>query len=233
MENNEAIMGCLGETPLRDVFVALSKSIRDISMSIRTASTDAVGTSNVFGDTQLVADLMAESIIRGRLKECRYVGVVSSEEDPVETVVSEAPEALFSVAFDPLDGSSIIGSNFAVGSIFGIWKHRGFLGQSGRGMVGAAYAVYGPRTIMVCASQTSTGAMTVDEYVLYDHSTWKIHKRGIRLEERKKLFAPANLRASKENREYALLMQAWMEQQYTLRYTGGMVPDIHNIITKV
>jgi fructose-1,6-bisphosphatase len=27
----------------------------------------------------------------------------------------------FSVGFDPLDGSSIIDSNFSVGSIFGIW----------------------------------------------------------------------------------------------------------------
>ena len=27
------------------------------------------------------------------------------------------------VTFDPLDGSSIIGTNFSVGSIFGIWPN--------------------------------------------------------------------------------------------------------------
>lgn len=233
----EGILSCLvGEkdSTLRQVFISISTSISEISRAIRTTSTDAVGSSNTFGDTQLVADLMAESVIRARLEQCEYVGVISSEEHPEETVVSDAPEAVFSVAFDPLDGSSIIGSNFSVGSIFGVWKHRGFLGQSGRDMVGAAYAVYGPRTVMVCAYQIGGEDTCVDEYTLFDDSQgWKLTKKNIRLEERKKLFAPANLRASKDNEEYASLMRQWMEQQYTLRYTGGMVPDIHNIITKV
>lgn len=230
------ILSCLGtESHLRSVFVALSQSISEISRRIRTTSTERVGSSNAFGDRQLVADLMAESIIRGRLQECPYVGVVSSEENPEETVVSNDPEAVFSVAFDPLDGSSIIESNFSVGSIFGIWNHRGFLGQTGRDMVGAAYAVYGPRTVMVCAYQTPVGDLRVDEYTLFNSASddWRLTKAGIRLEERKKLFAPANVRATKDNEEYAKMMRIWMEEQYTLRYTGGMVPDIHNIITKV
>jgi len=234
----EGFISCLSgkveESSLRAVFVSLSQSISDIALAIRTTSTDTVGSSNSFGDTQLVADLMAESVIRRQLQQCQYVGVISSEENPEETVLSNAPEAVYSVAFDPLDGSSIIGSNFAVGSIFGIWKHRGFVGQNGRTMVGAAYAVYGPRTVMVCGYETSKGVTRVDEYTLFgDSNEWKLTKENIRLEERKKLFAPANLRASKENREYTLLMNRWMEEQYTLRYTGGMVPDIHNIITKV
>ena len=233
--DKEGFLSCIGEeSPLRAVFISLSESVREIAQTIRTTSTDTVGSSNMFGDKQLVADLMAESVIRSQLQQCRHVSVISSEENPEETILSHDPEAVFSVAFDPLDGSSIIGSNFAVGSIFGIWKHRGFVGQSGHGMVCAAYAVYGPRTIMVCAYQTSTGEMRVDEYTLFDHSNeWKLTKGSITLEERKKLFAPANLRASKENTEYASLMQTWMNEQYTLRYTGGMVPDIHNIITKV
>lgn len=233
--DDDGFLSCVGEeSPLREVFVALSKSVSEIAQAIRTTSTDTVGSSNKFGDKQLVADLMAESIIHSQLQQCRHVSVISSEENPEETVLSNDPKAVFSVAFDPLDGSSIIGSNFAVGSIFGIWKHRGFIGQSGQTMVGAAYAVYGPRTIMVCAFQTPIGEMRVDEYTLFDHSNeWNITKKNIRLEERKKLFAPANLRASKENKEYASLVQTWMEEQYTLRYTGGMVPDIHNIITKV
>ena len=40
----------------------------------------------------------------------------------------------FSVAFDPLDGSSIVDTNFSVGTIFGIWpgdKLKGITGASG------------------------------------------------------------------------------------------------------
>jgi fructose-1,6-bisphosphatase len=30
----------------------------------------------------------------------------------------------FSVVFDPLDGSSIVNTNFTVGTIFGVWLRR-------------------------------------------------------------------------------------------------------------
>lgn len=55
------------------------------------------------------------------------------------------------VAFDPLDGSSIVGANFAVGSIFGIWPGDELIGRQGSEQAAAAYAVYGPRTILVIA----------------------------------------------------------------------------------
>lgn len=55
------------------------------------------------------------------------------------------------MAFDPLDGSSIVGANFAVGSIFGIWPGDDLVGKKGSDQVAAVYAVYGPRTVMVVA----------------------------------------------------------------------------------
>ena len=57
------------------------------------------------------------------------------------------------VAFDPLDGSSIVGANFAVGSIFGVWPGGHLVGRKGSDQVAAMYAVYGPRTILVVAWQ--------------------------------------------------------------------------------
>ena len=60
------------------------------------------------------------------------------------------------VAFDPLDGSSIVGANFAVGAIFGIWPGRRLLGVTSRQQAAAAYAVYGPRTTLVLASPGNT-----------------------------------------------------------------------------
>ena len=48
------------------------------------------------------------------------VHTASSEETPEEVDLKGEGEG-FSVGFDPLDGSSIIDTNFSVGSIFGIW----------------------------------------------------------------------------------------------------------------
>ena len=57
----------------------------------------------------------------------------------------------YSVAFDPLDGSSIIDTNFAVGTIFGVWPGSRLVGVSGRDLSAAGMAVYGPRTTMTVA----------------------------------------------------------------------------------
>lgn len=47
-----------------------------------------------------------------------------------------------------------------------------------------------------------------------------------------RLFAPGNLRATFDNPEYEKLIDYYVDQQYTLRYTGGMVPDVFQIIVK-
>ena len=59
-------------------------------------------------------------------------------------------------------------------------------------------------------------------------SRWELRRDHIRIGD-KKVFAPANLRAAAENQEYAKLVQHWLQSRYTLRYTGGMVPDVHHI----
>ena len=41
----------------------------------------------------------------------------------------------FSVAFDPLDGSSIVDTNFTVGTIFGVWPGDKLTGVTGRDQV--------------------------------------------------------------------------------------------------
>lgn len=59
----------------------------------------------------------------------------------------------YSVAFDPLDGSSIIDTNFAVGTIFGVWPGSKLVGITGRELVAAGMAVYGPRTTMTVSGE--------------------------------------------------------------------------------
>ncbi len=55
------------------------------------------------------------------------------------------------VAWDPLDGSSILAAGWAVGAIFGVWPGNQLLGRRGTEQAAAAYAVFGPRTLLVVA----------------------------------------------------------------------------------
>ena len=62
---------------------------------------------------------------------------------------------------------------------------------------------------------------------------WVLTKDEMTIPRNKKIFAPANLRASVENSAYHKLIIGWMTDQYTLRYSGGLVPDVYHIFAKV
>ena len=61
---------------------------------------------------------------------------------------------------------------------------------------------------------------------------WLCSRDRIQIAEESKIFAPANMRAAQDVPEYAKLIDYWMSNRYTLRYTGGLVPDICQQFTK-
>ncbi|KAL4426692.1 hypothetical protein ABPG77_004748 [Micractinium sp. CCAP 211/92] len=224
---------------LTAVLQAIAAAAARVASTLRTASTSETGTSNLLGDKQLMADVAADSCVFEELRACGAVELASSEEQPVDT---ELGGSGYSVAFDPLDGSSIIGANWAVGSIFGVWPGRGFVGRRAREQVAAAYAVYGPKTVLVLARPATAGGaeptagqrqqLVVQEFVLQPSGAWQLSRADVHIPESKKVFAPANLRSQADNAAYRELVLHWMAERYTLRYSGGLVPDLHHIISK-
>lgn len=216
----------LAETPenLKKTILAFADSARKITAEIGTAETSEAGSQNTFGENQLKLDVLADQIIFGELEACPPVVVAASEEQSSEKVLHADGE--FSVAFDPLDGSSLVDSNLAVGTIFGIWKGKGFIDKTGRAIVAAGYAIYGPRTTLTL----SLGEKPA-EFTLQKDGEWKLSIAKMEIGEGK-MFAPGNLRACAENKNYLALLDFWAENGYQLRYSGGMVPDIHQILVK-
>ncbi|KAJ6718004.1 SEDOHEPTULOSE-17-BISPHOSPHATASE CHLOROPLASTIC [Salix purpurea] len=45
-----------------------------------------------------------------------------------------------------------------------------------------------------------------------------------------KLFSPGNLRATFDNVDYDKLINYYVKEKYTLTYTGGMVPDVNQVM---
>ena len=43
------------------------------------------------------------------------------------------------------------------------------------------------------------------------------------------MFSPGNLRATFDNPAYEKLISYYIGEKYTLRYTGGMVPDVFQV----
>jgi sedoheptulose-bisphosphatase len=242
---SELAASCI-ESRLSSVVLALASSCAKIAFMLRVAEgADTLGTRNKFGDEQLAADLRAHDILVNNLAATGNVATVSSEEIPVETTLSQcrAGPGSFSVAFDPVDGSSILSNNFAVGTIFGVWSGNKLVGQSGHSMVCAGCAVYGPRTTLYLAI---TGWPCAVELTLspdfpshapdstVPSTLWHVTRRVAQIVSggKLKLFSPANIRATQDNPGYAHLINWYMTNRYTLRYTGGMVPDVCQLLVK-
>eukprot|EP00741_Cyanophora_paradoxa_P002065 tig00000545_g2001.t1 len=221
---NEVIAGV--EKRLYTLLISVASACAEISAKLHGAGdVGAVGTSNKFGDAQLGIDVLADNVFFKHLKRSCVVSCASSEEKAEEHKLGGQG---YSVAFDPLDGSSVVDASWAVGTIFGIWPGDGLFGRLAGDQVAAGYAIYGSRTVLVL---TAEGLPGVAEFVMGPGGAWTLSRENMRVAEGK-VFAPANLRASAENPGYRTLIQRFLDERYTLRYTGAMVPDVHHILVK-
>lgn len=207
---------------LKELLVASVK----IADALRTNLVTVIGSSNTSGDKQLTVDVIADDLLWNLAKSSRHVYEAASEEKP--NIVRTHSDGQYVLCWDPLDGSSIVDNNWSVGTIVGIWdKSTGLIGASGRDQVMSLAVIYGPRT---------TAFVTLDdgvyEFTLDAANQWICSRERIQIKHDSKIFSPANMRAAQENKGYADLISYYMEKQYTLRYTGGLVPDVCQQLTK-
>ena len=221
----EFLVEATPDPKLRQLLASMSEAIRTIAFKVRTASCAGTACVNSFGDEQLAVDMLADKLLFEALRFSGVCKYACSEEVPEPVDVGGQG---FSVAFDPLDGSSIVDTNFSVGTIFGVWPGDKLKDIYGRDQAAAGMGIYGPRTVFLIALKDAPGC---HEFLLQDDGKWVHVKETTEIGEGK-LFAPGNLRATFDNPAYERLVSYYLGEKYTLRYTGGMVPDVLQIIVK-
>jgi len=219
------LMQATPDPKLRTLMRDMGDCIRTIAFKVRTASCSATACVNDFGDEQLAVDMLADKLLFETLGYSGVCEYACSEEEPTPQPMGGEG---YSVAFDPLDGSSIVDTNFTVGTIFGAWPGSNLTGVTGRDQAAAGMGIYGPRTVFCFALRDAPGC---HEFLLMDDGSW-MKVKDTREIGTGKLFAPGNLRATFDNPEYEKLVSYWVGEKYTLRYTGGMVPDVFQIVVK-
>ena len=183
---------------------------------------------SVFGDVQLGVDVLADELMWKLCKTEPLIKDGASEEEP--EVREMHADGKFCICWDPLDGSSIIDNNWACGTILGIWPaSTGILGATGRDQAASMVALYGPRTTVFVTLDDGVYEFT---YGANGQEGWLCSRERIEISADSKIFSPANLRVAQDSPQYAKLVDYWMENRYTLRYTGGLVPDICQQFTK-
>ncbi|MFH1533935.1 MAG: class 1 fructose-bisphosphatase [Nitrospirota bacterium] len=216
---------------LHSIFMTLKEAVASIAEAIKISDKGKAGTENIYGEEQLALDVLSDKILEELFKKNEYVGVVASEELPDEMDVGAAATAgsskgEYGACYDPLDGSSLVDVNLAVGTIVGIYKTDTFIGVKGDDQLASMIAVYGPSTTIILTVKKGVVKFQMD-----DKGEFVMNNRDIHVGEGK-MFAPGNLRASAVREDYLKLVNYWMKEQYTLRYSGGMVPDINQILLK-
>src|SRR5213075_152211 len=150
---------------LSNLLYDLCLAAKIISRQVRRAGlTDIlgeIGTTNVQGEVQQKLDVFAHDTVRHSVEHTGRVCIVASEEEeqpiPVQ-VRDDRRSGKYVLLYDPLDGSSNIGVNVSIGTIFSIHRRSatkkgpGSLAdclQPGRNQVAAGYILYGSSTMLV------------------------------------------------------------------------------------
>lgn len=152
------------------VVAACASAAKDVSEVIGRGALGgdlaAQGAQNSDGDVQKALDVLAHERFTHALRGAPVAEVASEEADGVMRLNAGAPLA---VAIDPLDGSSNIGVNMAVGTIFGIRPAVSRDGDPiasftdpGSVQIAAGFVTYGPATSLVVTLGHGTQIYTLD-----------------------------------------------------------------------
>lgn len=202
---------------MKEIFEAIKRSAIKIQDAITNEDTGKTETHNTSGDTQLKLDVLSDIIIEDEFKQLSSIKAIMSEEKDNEVQINTNGEYL--IAYDPLDGSSLVDVNLSVGSIFGIFKDS----FEGKNLVASCYVVYGPRVeIVIAYEDVKFYRLRHGEFVYID---------TLRLDEKGKINAPGGTQQNWLPHHKAMIDDIF-NSGYRLRYSGGMVPDLHQILLK-
>lgn len=191
---------------------------------------------NADGDGQKALDVIADDAFRDGLTGSAMRFYASEEQDDA---LELNPGGDLGLAIDPLDGSSNIGVNVSIGTIFALFPAREtaeatFL-RPARDLVGAGYVIYGPQ----CCLVVSLG-QGVQKYLL-DPDTGRFHlaEAAIRIGEKSWEFA---INAS-NYRHWRRPIRAYVDdcvagtegprtRDFNMRWIASLVAETHRILTR-
>ncbi|RVZ20992.1 class 1 fructose-bisphosphatase [Helicobacter pylori] len=171
---------------------------------------------NSSGDTPIKADLALDKFLEETFLSLENIKSVFSEEK--ETPVTKE-NGSYLIAYDPLDGSSVMEANFLVGTIIGVYE-KDYKAQN---LVASLYVVFGHKIELMVALDK------VYRYAFYQNKFHFIET--IVLENKGKIVASGG-----NQKDFSLglkkALEGFFAENYRLRYSGSMVADVHHVLIK-
>lgn len=230
---------------LNDVITTVTDVGKTISQLLRKGALADIlgeaGNQNVQGEEQKKLDVLANDLLLDALAKNAHCAGVASEELDDGTPANVDGSLL--VLFDPLDGSSNIDINMAVGTIFSIlpYERQGQVSensdylQAGNKQLAAGYLLYGTSTVLALTIADNVVMFSLDpdtgDYVLIED----------------------NVQIAADTSEYAINasnyrywrapMQQYIDEliagetgvrgrDFNTRWVAAMVGDVHRILCR-
>ena len=223
---------------LNELIVAAKTISAEVNMAGLADILGMSGKTNIQGEHVQKLDDFANNTIKRRMSRCGYLCAMTSEEEADIIPVAEGYEGKYTLAFDPLDGSSNIDVNVSIGTIFSI--HRRLSGdgcpgqeadllQAASRQVAAGYMIYGSSTMLVFTTGEGVQGFTLDPSV----GEFFLSHPDIRIPEKSK-YLSVNEGNSRYWQEPVRRYVEYLKEEdqatgrpYSARYIGSMVADFH------
>ncbi|QQX47390.1 class 1 fructose-bisphosphatase [Helicobacter pylori] len=171
---------------------------------------------NSSGDTPIKADLALDKFLEENFLSLENVKSVFSEEKEMPVTKENGS---YLIAYDPLDGSSVMEANFLVGTIIGVYE-KDYKAQN---LAASLYVVFGHKIELMVA---------LEEVYRYGFYQNKFHFiETIVLENKGKIIASGG-----NQKDFSLglkkALEGFFAENYRLRYSGSMVADVHHVLIK-
>lgn len=233
---------------LRLLLEVVARAVKAISVNVSKGALSGVlgevGTQNVQGEAQKKLDVIANDILMQANEWGGHLAAMASEElEEISLIPYDYPKGGYLLLFDPLDGSSNIDINIAVGTIFSVLRapddgreitEADFM-RPGSEQVAAGYAMYGPSTIFVLTIGHGVHGFTLDREMgsfVYTHPYMTIpedtQEYAINASNERFWEPPVQ----RYIRELVAGKTGPRGKDFNLRWIAAMAGDVHRILTR-
>lgn len=230
---------------LNDVITTVTDVGKTISQLLRKGALADIlgeaGNQNVQGEDQKKLDVLANDLLLDALAQNSHCAGVASEE--LDDATPANIDGSLLVLFDPLDGSSNIDINMAVGTIFSVlpYQRQGQISensdflQAGNQQLAAGYLLYGTSTVLSLTITDNVVMFSLDP----DTNDYVLIENNVQIEADTSEYA---INAS-NYRYWRAPMQQYVDEliagktgvrgrDFNTRWVAAMVGDVHRILCR-
>jgi fructose-1,6-bisphosphatase I len=200
------------------------------------------GGVNVQGEAVHKLDWYADEVFKKHFRGSGLLCTLISEEmEDIFHLDDDCPRAAHTLCYDPMDGSSNLDVDGAVGTIFSIRRKADGpthgtpeeVFEPGTAQVAAGYVLYGPQCMLVYGVGGSVHGFTLDTAV----GEFFLSHPSIRMPEQGKEYSANLARLGAWDPAFREFVRRHShggdaDRTYSLRYIGALVADFHRVLLR-